>query len=97
METGGETEALAHPAVDGHLEVTEETAGARDGQSHGAQFTQQPVPSSHREAFLRGLYGQEEVGESLQAPWGKGDGHGDGVDDPTQDLFARRPACVTFE
>jgi hypothetical protein len=39
----------------------------------------------------------KNVGEALQATWRQGDGHGQGVDDPSKDGFAGSPIGVSLE
>jgi predicted methyltransferase MtxX (methanogen marker protein 4) len=39
----------------------------------------------------------KNVGETLKATWRQGEGHGNGVDDPTKDGFASSPIGVALE
>ena len=57
------------------------------------------MPTFHRHSLLRQLNLSKNVGKALglQAKWRQGDGHGDGVDDPSKDGFARSPIGVSLE
>jgi hypothetical protein len=55
------------------------------------------MPSFHRRSLLRQRNLSENVGEALQATGWQGDGHRDGVNDPSKDGFARRPVGVALE
>mmetsp|Transcript_20086 Transcript_20086/g.29793 ORF Transcript_20086/g.29793 Transcript_20086/m.29793 type:complete len:154 (+) Transcript_20086:1398-1859(+) len=96
MEALGETEAIATTGGDGGLKAAEETAGAREGETHGAELTEELVPGVDGEALLVRLDTVEKFNEAFGSPLRERDRHSDGIDDPTQDRFDGVPVCKTL-
>jgi hypothetical protein len=83
-------------SAEGLLEETEKTAGARERNRHGAEFSQDAMPFLDGDTALRGRNAIEELEEASGAAGGEREGHVRGVDNPSQNFFDGVPRGVAL-
>jgi hypothetical protein len=94
----GEPKAVAlNWMAEALLQGAEESLCARQSEGHGPNLAQELVPVLCGDTFLAGGNGVEEVMESRDAVRGQLNCFGHGVEDPSEDNFARCPAAVALQ
>jgi hypothetical protein len=97
MDTAAEADAASVGKGERQLKLAKEASGARKGQGHGAELSQQAMP------FLYGgtALGQGGVPQDLLKafpPMGREfEDHRGGVNDPAKQMFAGFPVGVAFK
>ena len=81
---------------DGILEAAKHVAGPRQGDCHGAQFTENGVPFLHAGALLGLWDAVKDLPQPVDSMWRQMDSHANGVHDPAEDKFDCVPAAVTL-